>query len=138
MRIQLDGEIQFGTAPDALTDYSNEVSSLIINMTRPGVERPATYGTPRTETRLGPRQDQVTINFFSDEDEPDGLWTEFYEAMNTDDGELYFSGRHSLTGRTWTGIIGVADLDAGTTVGEWKQQSKTFPAREVDVTAIGS
>lgn len=138
MRIQLEGEIRIGTALTlaATTDYSDEVSSLMVNVTREQVTRPATYGTPRTEQRLGARSDQVTLNFFSDEAEPTGLFVAFWEAFLTDEGELYFSakwkaGAAAADNPRVTGIISIADLDAGTTVGEWKQQSKTYPAREV-------
>lgn len=138
MRIQLEGEIRFGSALTlaSMTDYSDEVSSLVINLTREQKDRPATYGVPRTEKRLGAEADQVTLNFFGDEAEPTGLWVAFFEAFRTDSGELYFSAKYkdgvaSATNPRFTGIISIADLDAGSTVGEWKQQSKTYPAREV-------
>lgn len=137
MRIQLEGEIKFGTDPNDLTDYSDEVSSLVLTTTRAQVERPATYGVPRTEQRLGARSDMVTLNFFSDESVPDGLWAEFYAAATTtDSGEVYFSakfadGPTSATNPLFTGILAIAEMDTGTTVGEWKQQSKTYPARSV-------
>jgi hypothetical protein len=139
MRIQLEGEIRFGSALTlaTMTDYSDEVSSLMLNFTRNQVERPPTYGVPRAEQRLGAETQQATINFFGDESEPTGLWVAFFEALRTTDtGELYFSAKYkegvaSATNPRFEGIIAIADMDAGTTVGEWKQQSKTYPARDV-------
>jgi hypothetical protein len=138
MRIQLEGEIRFGSALTlaTMTDYSDEVSSLVLNLSRAQVERPATYGVPRTEQRLGAETGQAAINFFGDESEPTGLWIAFFEAFRTDSGELYFSAKYkdgaaSATNPRFTGIISIADIDTGSTVGEWKQQSKTYPIREV-------
>lgn len=139
MRIQLEGEIRFGSALTlaGTTDYSDEVSSLILNFTRAQVERPPTYGVPRSEQRLGAETQQGTINFFGDESEPTGLWIAFFEALReTDSGELFFSAKYksgaaSATNPRFEGIISIADLDAGSTVGEWKQQSKTYPMRDV-------
>lgn len=138
MRIQLGAEIKFGPTLADLTDYSDEVSSLVLNTSRDKVNKPASYGNPRGEQRLGVRSDQVTLNFFSDEADPTGLWAEFFDALaNTDAGELYFSAKYkdgpvSTSNPKFVGIIGISDIDTGTPVNEWKAQSKTYPAREVN------
>lgn len=136
--IQLEGEIRLGTALTLadMTDVSDEVSSLVFNLTREQKDRPATYGTPRIEKRLGSRSDQATINLLGDIKEPTGILAIMWQAFLTDAGELYISGKWgpgvaSVNNPRMTAIISVADLDIGTTVGEWPQQSKTFPAREV-------
>lgn len=136
-RIQLGAEIKFGPSLASLTDYSDEVSSLVLNITRNTVTRPATYGNPNEEMRAGARRDQVTINFEADDGTPSSLLNEFLDAaINTDSAELYFSAKYkdepvSSTNPKYVGIILISDLDVGTAVNDWKAQSKTFPAREV-------
>lgn len=138
MRIQLGAEIKFGTSLADLTDYSDEVSSLVLNTSRDKINKPATYGNPKGEQRLGVRTDQVTLNFSSDEADVSGLWAELFDALaNTDSGELYFSAKYkegpvSPSNPKFVGIIAISDIDTGTPVNEWKAQSKTFPAREVN------
>lgn len=142
--MQLEGNIQFGLAPDALTDFSGDISSLTINTTMQTTTRPKTFESAREEQRKSGLTDAVGINFFNDERDPLGFWLLCWEAQRDDSeddgrkpGELYFSATYSTetpdpeTNPTFTGWVLVSDLTTGGTVGEWKQQNKTWPAREV-------
>lgn len=142
MRIQLAGNLQLGPDVPGLANYSDQISSLVLNRRRPGVTRPATFGDPTTQQRPGADEYQVTINFFHDEGDANSFWAEAWAAMDTATGELYFEGTfgpgaaNPATNPKFTGWIQLVDLDTGGTVGEWKQQSKTFPARNVTKVAV--
>jgi hypothetical protein len=151
--MQLEGNIQFGLSPDSLTDYSDEISSLTLNTQTQTTSRPKTFASAREEQRKSGLVDSVGINFFNDERDPLGFWLLCWDAQRDDSqasgrepGELYFSAQYYTEEQvgvgqenpTFTGWVLVGDLDTGGTVGEWKQQSKTWPAREVDHDGGGS
>jgi len=134
--MQLEGNIKFGVDPDTLIDYSDEISSLMINYSRNPVTVPATFGNAKERERAGSGKDQVTINFFHDESDAAGFWAECWDAAHSESGELYFTatfkpGPVAPDNPQFEGWVTVLDLDTGGTVGEWKQQSKTWPARDV-------
>lgn len=135
-RIQLGGNIQLGPDPNNLTDYSSDISQLVINRRRPGTTRPATYGEPETRQKAGADEYQVTVNLFHDEGDSTNVWAEAWDAMDTEAGELYFEGTYrpgpvSATNPKFTGYMTLVDLDTGHQVGEWRQQNKTWPAHTV-------
>jgi hypothetical protein len=135
-RIQLGGNIQFGPAPGSLVSYSNDISSVVLNRRRPGQTKPATFGEPETTQKAGADEYQLTVNFFHDEGDVANFWAGVWDAMDTDAGELYFEatlkpGTVSATNPKFTGYVVLVDLDTGGTVGQWKQQGKTWPARAV-------
>jgi hypothetical protein len=139
MRTQLYGEIMFGLTATTLDDFSDEVSVLTIDESRQQVGVPPTYGVPRAQTRLGAEDPaSVGLTFHSDESVPTGLWALMRDAFKTDSGDLYFSAKYNNTAAgasnpRFTGIISVATTMAGTAVGEWKQQARTFPGRDVEM-----
>ena len=142
--MQLEGNIQFGLTEATLEDFSGDVSSLTINTVMQKTTRPKTFASAREESRKSGLVDRVGINFFNDERDPLGFWLLCWEAQrddSTDDdrqpGELFFSATYSTdpvnpsTNPRFTGWVLVEDLTTGGTVGEWKQQNKTWDAREV-------
>lgn len=142
--MQLEGNIQFGMSPDTLVDYSDDISALTLNTQVQTTTKPKTFASAREEQRKSGLVDAVTINFFNDERDPMGFWLACWDAQRDDTtadgrqpGELYFSATYTPdppdpdTNPTFTGWVLVGDLDTGGTVGEWKQQSKTWPARSV-------
>lgn len=142
--MQLEGNIQFGLAPDDLNDYSGDISSLTLNTVIQTTAKPKTFALAVEEQRKSGLTYSIGINFFNDERDPLGFWLACWDAQRDDTtedgrqpGELYFSATYSTdepdpdTNPTFTGWVLVSDLTTGGTVGEWKQQNKTWPAREV-------
>jgi hypothetical protein len=133
---QLEGNIQLGTGPGSVTDYSLDISALVINRRRNTVTKPGTFGNPVVEEKASTNQYTVTAVFAGNEGDATGVWAEIWDAMDTDASEVYFEGTFkegavSASNPKFTGYIIVTDTDAGGTVGELKQQSKTWPARGV-------
>jgi hypothetical protein len=141
--IQLEGSIKFSVIDDtgipdtvSLTEFGAEITSLVINRTRETVARPPTFANAASEQRAGAKADSVTINFFGDETTAADFWNMAWEATELAPCELYFEatwklGPVSATNPKFTGIVMVTDLELGGTVNEYKQQSKTWPARSV-------
>lgn len=130
--LQLEGNIMLGG-----TDYSDEISSLVINIQRAVVEIPATFGNAQVGKKAGQRMATLTINFLGDPKDAAGVIEELYTAYLTDSSELTFSanlttGSTSASNPEWSGTIVVSDLDIGGTVGEHYEQSKTY-----DITVDG-
>jgi hypothetical protein len=136
MTIQLHGEIKLAPVGDSLVDYSDVISTLMINTKRATVDDPPTYGRPTTEKALGAPEDQVTLVFRYEESNTSGLWAVLYDVMRNGDGEIKFSalfqdGAIGASNRGFTGVFMVADLDTGAPVNAFRQQSKTFPAKDI-------
>jgi len=142
--MQLEGNIQFGLSPDTLTDFSGDISSLVLNTTVQTTTRPKTFASAVEEKRKSGLVYSMRINFFNDELDPLSFWLMCWDAQrddSTDDGrqpgELYFSATYTTdapdpeTNPEFTGWVLVEGLDTGGTVGEWKQQNQTWSAREV-------
>lgn len=142
--MQLEGNIQFGLAPDALEDFSGEISSLVLNTVIQKTTRPKTFASAVEESRKSGLAYSMRINFFNEETDPLSFWLMCWDAQrddSTDDGrqpgELYFSANYTTgpadpeTNPTFTGWVLIEGLDTGGTVGEWKQQNQTWSAREV-------
>jgi hypothetical protein len=141
--IQLEGSIKFGI-PEAdgsilaadLDEFGLEISSLVIGRTRQNVSKPPTFGDASINQRAGALEEALTINFFNDETVATSFWALCWEAIETTPCELYFEATMvdavpSATNPIFSGYVMVADLDSGGTVNEFKQQSKTWPARGV-------
>lgn len=133
---QLNGTIKIGPVGGTLVDVSDDVSSLIINRKREALTKPPTYGNPNKEMRAGAIEDQVTLVFSFSEAPSTDLWAVMWDAATNDNGELEFeaiyqTGTISSTNPGFTGIFTIVDIDAGTAVNAWKQQSKTYPARSI-------
>ena len=136
MTIQLHGEIKLAAVGHPLVDFSDVVSTLMINTKREAVADPPTYGRPTKETVLGSAEDQVTLVFRYEESTTSGLWAVLYDAARNGDGEIQFSalyqdGAIGNTNRGFTGVFMVADIDTGAPVNQFRQQSKTFPAKNI-------
>lgn len=143
--MQLEGNIRFGLSPSALTDFSDEVSSLTINTTINTTTRPPTFGNARPEERKGSLSDAVAVNFFNDESDPTSLWLLVWEAQRDDTtdtggrepGEIYFSATFKPgaadpdTNPQFEGWLLPTALATGGTVSEWKQQNQTWPGRSI-------
>lgn len=141
LEIQLEGSIKFSTLdaegdPDPLTlaEYGDEISSLVIKRTRLAVTKPPTFANAQQIMRAGAKEDSLTINFFGDETVASKFWTLVWTATETSPCELYFeatwkTGSVSADNPKFSGIALITDLDIGGTVNEYKQQSKTWPAR---------
>lgn len=133
---QLSGTIKIGPVGGSLVDVSDDVSSLIISRKRESIPKPATYGNPKKEARAGAIEDQITLVYSFSEVPSTGLWAVMWDALTNDNGELEFEaiyqdGAIGATNPGFTGIFTVVDMDAGSAVNTWKQQSKTYPARSI-------
>jgi|SRR5690606_25765237 len=142
---QLKGHIRFGMSPDSLTDYSGEIAQLTLNQQLQTTTRPKTFADPSEQQRKSGEVDSVTIQFFHDEAEAAGFWRAVWQARKDDTttangrkpGELYFAARFKpgpadpVTNPEFGGWVLCSDLDTGGVVGEFKNQTKTWPARDV-------
>jgi len=129
MATQLEGNITIGA-----TDHSDDITSLVINGTKATTEGGKTFGDASPTTEVGGAEWSVTINFNHDEGASDNVWSTLYTAFLTDSSEAAFTATLkdeavSATNPEWSGTIIVTDLDIGGTVGDKKQQSKTYPMK---------
>jgi len=134
---QLNAEIKIGPVDGTLVDVSADVSALVINTKREALTKPPTYGNPNKEMRAGATEDTVTLVFSFSEAPSTDLWAVMYDAARNDNGELEFSalyqdGAVGASNPGFRGVFTVVDIDTGTPVNQWKQQSKTYPARAIE------
>lgn len=130
--IQLEGNIEIGG-----TDYSDEITSLVINMRRNTTTRPATFGNANRSQKAGDAENSVTINFINDTVST-ALQAELLAAIQTDSAELTFAATLldeavGADNPTYSGTMIVTDLDIGGDVGVENQQRKTYPLTEAGV-----
>jgi len=135
--IQLEAPISIGG-----TDYSDEITSLIINQRRNTTTRRPTFGNANQAQKAGSWEGTVTIEFINDVLST-SLLQELNAALNTDSAELAFSGRFksAVVGTdnpTWSGTMIVTDLDIGGQVGDENLQRKTYPITEAGLTEATS
>lgn len=133
---QLEGNIQLGSGPGSLTDYSLDISALIIEKIRNTVQKPGTFGNANVEEKASTTQYRVQVVFAGNEGDATGVWAEIWDAMDTDTSELYFEGSFkegaiSATNPRFTGYMICTQNMAGGTVGQLKQVSVTWPARSI-------
>jgi hypothetical protein len=133
--IQQIAELELGTDPDYLTDYTCEVSEFVILRTREPVPV-TTFATDETRVILAKPSWVVRITFLATFHASEGLWWELNEAADTDSGELYFSvvydaGTVSAGNPKFTGFIQVAGLEIGAPAYTTRRQSQVFPAYSV-------
>lgn len=126
-RVQLEGAIIINS-----NTHSDDVTSFVLNLTRPVTQVPGTFGDADGTQVLGSAVGTVTITFNHDEGDTSGLWAEAYAAYISDTGSVpfqarYRSGAQSATNPTYSGTLLVNDLDIGGQVGELKSQTKTWP-----------
>lgn len=124
--IQLEGPITLGG-----NDYSDEISSFVINDTRNTVTVPGTFGDATEVDRAGAHKWSATITFHSDLAAA-SVWAELLDAMLTDTAELGFTARFksgpvSGDNQEVSGTLLVTALDTGGTVNELRQQTQTYP-----------
>lgn len=135
--MQLEGNISIGG-----TDYSDEIVRLIVNKRRETSERRPTFGNARRTQAAGARAESVTIEF-AHSTLSAGLQAELEAALDSDDGEVTFSGTFNdaavgVDNPTWSGTMIVTDLDIGGTPGEENYQAKTYPVTSAGVTKATS
>jgi hypothetical protein len=140
--MQLEGAIKFqsvdaaGVPTGTATDYSAEIHSLVLTKSRAAVTIPPTFANADETTRAGAGSDRVTINFHHNELSATSFSELVRAAMDTDRSEIAFdatfkTGVVSVTNPRFTGIIILTELDLGGTPGQYKQQSKTYPIRNL-------
>jgi hypothetical protein len=133
--IQQIAELELGTDPDYLTDYTCEVSEFVILKARLTSDV-TTFATDDTRVQLLKPSLQVRITFLATFHASEGLWWELNEAADSESGELYFSviydaGTVSAGNPKFTGIIQVAGLEIGAPAYTTRRQSQVFPAYSV-------
>jgi hypothetical protein len=133
--IQQIAELEIGTDPDYLTDYTCEVSEFVILKARLTSDV-TTFATDDTRVQLLKPSLQVRITFLATFHASEGLWWELNEAADSESGELYFSviydaGTVSAGNPKFTGIIQVAGLEIGAPAYTTRRQSQVFPAHSV-------
>lgn len=131
--IQLEGNITINAV-----DYSDEITSLVINMRRNTTTRPATFGNANRSQKAGDAENSITINFVNDVVGA-ALQQELFDAILTDSAELAFTAtlKDAAVGAdnpTYSGTMIVTDLDIGGDVGVENQQRKTYPLTEAGIT----
>lgn len=130
--LQLEGTILLGGV-----DYSDEITSLLITRRRNLVARPATFGNSRETQKAGTLTEELTINFINGTAAA-LVWAELWDAIDTDSAELTFSG--TLTDAAigadnpaFTGTCIVTGVSVGGQVGQYNQQTWTFPITEAGI-----
>lgn len=131
--IQLEAPITIGGE-----DYSDEITSLVINQRRNTTVRRPTFGNSTQSQKAGSWEGTVTIEFINDVVAA-SLLAELDAAIQTDSAELAFSGRFKSAAvgadnPTYSGTMIVTDLDIGGQVGEENVQTKTYPITEAGLT----
>lgn len=126
-RVQLEGAILINS-----NTHSDDVTSFVLNLTRPVTQVPGTFADADGTQVLGSAVGTCTITFNHDEGDTSGLWAEAYAAYISDTGAVPFEARYqdgsqSATNPTYSGTLLVNDLDIGGQVGELKSQTKTWP-----------
>ena len=129
MATQLEGNITIGA-----TDHSADITSIVITGTKATTEGGKTFADASPTVEVGGAEYSVTINFNHDEGDASNVFATLYTAFLTDSSEVAFTGTFkdeavSATNPEWSGTIIVTDLDIGGTVGDKKQQSKTYPVK---------
>lgn len=125
--VQLEGAILINS-----NTHSDDVTSFVLNLTRPTTQVPGTFGDADGSEVLGSARGTLTMTFNHDEGDTSGVWAELYAGYISDTGALTFQGRlkdaaQSATNPTFSGTLLVSDLDIGGSVGELKSQTKTWP-----------
>lgn len=125
--VQLEGAILFNS-----TTHSDEVTSFLLNLTRPITQVPGTFADADGTQVLGSETGQATVTFNYQEGDTSGVHATLYAAYISDSGAIPFqarlrSGAQSATNPTYSGTVLISDLDIGGQVGELKSQTKTWP-----------
>lgn len=131
--IQLEGAITIDS-----TDYSAEITSLVLSRRRRTSVLPPTFGNAIESAKAGAEYNEVTINFIN-EKAASKVWAELYDAIDTDTSELAFTARldDAAVGAdnpSFSGTFVVTGVDLGGTVGQVNTQSQTFPITNAGVT----
>ncbi len=133
---QFAGVFELGPDADTLTDYTCDISALVITAGRATVVKAPSMSNPATEQKAASAFGTVSMVFTSNPNDASGLWQAMYVAQQTRTGELFFQVRYatgsvSSSNPKFTGYIVVAELDTAAPVGEIRRQSKSFPARDL-------
>ncbi len=136
---QLKGDVQFTTVTAGVIDdddyvsFKNEIAKAVFKRVFDTVTRPATFGTGTKTTSAGAGDFTFEFDFLHDEADSVGLHDFLWDNAGKDVAvrAAYREGAVSATNPSFEGIISVVGLDTGGTVGEWKAQSQTYPARNV-------
>ena len=130
MSTQLEGVITLGG-----TDYSDEISEFLIDVTRSTVTEAATYGDATENDKAGPQKASVTITC-KNELAAASVARELWTALLTDSAELAFTARYatgaaSTDNLEYSGNLVVTGVQIGTKAGEDREMSQTFPANTI-------
>ena len=131
--IQLKGNLTLGA-----TDVAAYVSSMVIRRTRNSVTRPATLGNIRETEAAGALKETLTITFHSSVAAA-SIWAELYDAIDTDDAELTFTGtlEEGAAGADnpeFSGTVVILGVDTGADVTSLRQQTQTYPITAAGIT----
>ncbi len=131
--LQLEGPITIAT-----TDYSDEITSVIIRRRRNVVTDPATYGNARETDAAGAIKEEIQINFLNNR-AATKVWAELWDAIDTDTAELAFTaqfddGAVGADNPVFAGTMVVTGVEVGGAVGQHNQQSWTFPITAAGIT----
>lgn len=136
--IQLKGEFQLAPAGEALVDYSNFISSMVIERNRNSVTEPATLGTGREVQLAGTLSETLSITFHS-EMAATSLWAVLYDVIDIDDALVDWSGQFepgavSADNPKFSGTATLLNLNTGADVGTLRQTTVTFPITGAGIT----
>lgn len=131
--IQLEGPITLGG-----TDYSDEITNMVIRRRRNMTTKPATFGNSRESQKAGAVVEEVTITCLNDVAAAQ-VWAELWDAIDTDSGELAFTARLTSAAvgadnPTFSGTLVVTGAEVGGQVGQQNTQQWTFPINDAGIT----
>lgn len=132
--IQLEGHIKLGPVGGPLTDYSAEITKLVIKRTRTSVTIPATWADAEESEAAGARKNSMDIEFLTATTAA-SVWAELWDALDTDDAELDFEATQSTDAvggdnPKWSGTIVVMSAETGGTAGTIRTQAQSFPIKK--------
>lgn len=131
--LQLTGPITLGG-----TDYSDDVTSIIIRRRRAVVTSPATFGNAREVGAAGAISEEIQVNFLN-HIAASRVWAELWDAIDSDNAELAFTARFTdgavaADNPEFSGTCVITGVEVGGAVLQHNQQSWTFPVTAAGIT----
>lgn len=130
--LQLEGPVTVGG-----TDYSDEITSVIIRRRRNMITSPATWGNARETDAAGALKEEIQFNFLNHY-AATKFWAELWDAIDTATGELAFTVRGSsaaigVDNPSFSGTMVVTGVEVGGQALQHNSQSWTFPITEAGI-----
>lgn len=128
----LKGNLAIGVDAMSATDVSDSVTAFRITTDRDIVDVPATLAGPKS-FRAGGAQYHIEVSYLStDDDTTSALFAQFWNAVASADGILYFEGSMrdgtvSDANPLWSGEFIVTGAGIGGNAEELSIDSQTFP-----------